>query len=368
METKKTGKEYTSLFQLFKTPTKEMPQIFTFVGEDSYEFELITDFYKEALNKQGETFEIIVIVAEGGDQNKLFAELFTPDMFFPKKLIIVKHGTAFFKPILDPKASTEYRDFNVGFKKNITSVSDKIFFLVHYDSKDLPASFNTLFQSQHSYYKPKILYQSDITKTLREVLEQEHVQLENDAWDEFVHKIPANIGAYLKSIRKLKQYLNKTKFTLDDINAILFNQTQINPSTLVDYLVQGRKTEFFKEFTKFTDDNGDILSFLTRLLYKLDEIRKFRIIRTKHNGEVPIPVMDELLKTGHFSEGRKNFMRKQLATESKHFTEKSLNDFYELLIEMNIKFKSGLRNEEGRIYFSQKMMDAFRILQQTSSN
>ncbi|TGN20331.1 DNA polymerase III subunit delta [Leptospira idonii] len=368
METKKNGNELISLFQLFKNGGKNLPQIFTFVGEDSYEFEIAVDFYKEQLNQQGEPFEILVIVPEGGEQSKLFAELFTPDMFFPKKLIIVKHGASFFKSIIDPKATNENRDYQVGFKKNITSVSEKINLLVHYDAKDLPAGYTSLFQGNFSYYKPKVLYQSDISRALKEVLDQEHVQLEQDAWDEFVHRTPANVGAYLKGIRKLKQYLNKSKFGLEDINSILFNQNELNPSTLVDCLVQIRKAEFFKEFTKYADDNGDVLSFLTRLLYKLDEIRKFRIIRAKHNGEVPIPVMDEILKTGNFSDGRKNFMRKQLASDSKHFNEKSLNEFYELLIEMNIKYKSGLRDEEGRIYFIQKMMDAFRILHGTSSN
>ncbi len=368
MDTKKSSTEFPSLFQLFKLTEKNLPKIFVYVGEDSYEFEIAVDFFKEKLYVQGQNLDIIVIVAEGGEQTKLFAELFTPDMFFPRKLIILKNGNAFFKPLLEPKANSELSDYVAGFKKNITSLSDNINLLIHYDGKDLPASFATLFQNQFSFYKPKTIYQNEILKVLKEVLEQESVQLEEDARDEFIHRIPANVGSYLKNIRKLKQYLNKNKFSLSDINSTLFTQTEMNSTTLVECLIQSKKTEFYKEFTKYSDDNGEILTFLTRLLYKLDEIRKIRIIRSKHNGEIPIPIMDDILKTASYSEARKGFMRRQLTNESKSFTDKSLNQFYEILIEMNIKYKSGLRDEEGRIYFIQRTLEMFKIIQSSVSN
>jgi DNA polymerase-3 subunit delta len=368
MDTKKSAFEISSLFQLFKIPEKSLPQVFTYVGEDSFEFEIAVDYFKEKLDKQGQNLDIIVIVAEGGEQTKLFAELFTPDMFFPRKLIILKNGTAFFKPILDAKANSEYSDYVSGFRKNITNLSENINLLIHYDGRDLPSTFSNLFQNNFAFYKPKTLYQNDIPKALKEVLDQEGVQLEDAAWDEFIHRTPANVGSYLKGIRKLKQYLNKNKFTISDINSILFTQTEMNVTTMVDSLIQSKKSEFYKEFTKFSDDNGEILAFLTRLLYKLDEIRKIKVIRSKHNGEIPIPIMDELLKTGSYSEARKGFMRRQLTTDAKYFTDRSLNRFYEILIEMNIKYKSGLRNEEGRVYFIQRTMEMFKLIQASASN
>jgi DNA polymerase-3 subunit delta len=368
MDTKKTATEISSLFQLFKIPEKSLPRVFVYSGEDSFEFEIAVDFFREKLDKLGEKLDIIVIVAEGGEQVKLFAELFTPDMFFPRKLIIIKNASAFFKPLLESKANSEFSDYVSGFKKNIVNISESITLLIHYDNRDLPSSFATLFQNHYSFYKPKVLYQNDIPKALKEVLDQEAVQLEDAARDEFIHRTPANVGSYIKGIRKLKQYLNKSKFTLADINSILFTQTEMNANTLVENLIQAKKTEFYKEFTKFSDDNGEILAFLTRLLYKLDEIRKIRVIRSKHNGEIPIPIMDDLLKTASFSEARKGFMRRQLTSDAKNFTEKALNQFYEILIEMNIKYKSGLRNEEGRVYFIQKTMELFRILHVSSSS
>ncbi|MDZ4725131.1 MAG: DNA polymerase III subunit delta [Leptospira sp.] len=368
MDTKKSAIEYPSLFQLFKTSDKNLPSVFTYVGEDSFEFEIAVDFFKDKLEKQGQALDIIVIVAEGGEQSKLFAELFTPDMFFPRKLIILKNGTAFFKPILESKANSDYSDYVSGFKKNIISLSDNITLLVHYDAKDLPASYLNLFQNNFSFYKPKTIYQQDIGKALKEVLEQENVQLEEEAWDEFIHRIPPNVGSYIKNVRKLKQYLNKSKFTLADINSILFTQTEMDITSLVESLIALKKPEFYKEFTKFSGDNGEILAFLTRLMYKLDEIRKVRVIRSKYNGEIPIPVMDDILKTGSFSEGRKGFMRRKLSSDSKNFTEKSLNQFYEILIDMNIKYKSGLRDEEGKVFFIQKSMELFRIIHVSSSN
>ncbi|EOQ95670.1 DNA polymerase III, delta subunit [Leptospira wolbachii serovar Codice str. CDC] len=369
METKKSqAREFTSLFQLFKTQTSNLPQFFAYSGEDSYEFELIIDHYKETLSKSAGTYEIILIVSESGEQAKLFAELFTPDMFYPRKLIIVKQATALFKPILDTKSAQEWKDFASGFRKNITSVSDEIFLLVHYDSKDIPQSLIQLFQSTLNYYKTKFLYPSDYPKVFKDVCDQEQVHFESNASDEFIHRVPANVGAYLKSVKKLKQYLHRSKFTIEDINAVLFSQNELNTNILVESLIQKRKVDFFKEFTKFSDQNSEILSFLTRLTYKLDEIRKIKVIRSRHNGEVPIPLMDELLKTGSYSDARKNFVRRQLVSDSAIFTDKILDQFYDQVIEMNIKFKSGLRDEEGKNYFLQKIMHLFSLLQERSSN
>lgn len=368
MDTKKKAIEISSLFQLFKLAEKELPEVFVYVGEDSFEFEIAVDYFKEKLDQHAEKLDVVVIVAESGEHTNLFSELFSPNMFFPRKLIILKNGAAFFKPILEAKQKSELADYVASFKKNIGSISDNTNLLIHYDGKDLPATFSDLFQNHYSFYKPKVIYPNDIPKALKEVLEKESVQLEEEARDEFIHRIPASVGSYIKSIRKLKQYLNKNKFTLSDIHSILFSQNEMNVSTLVDCLIQSKKSEFYKEFTKFSDENSEILSFLTRLLYKLDEIRKIKVIRSKHSGEIPIPLMDELLKTGGFSEARKGFMRRQLVNDAKYFTEKSLNEFYDILIEMNIKYKSGLRNEEGRVYFIQRTMEMFKIIQVSSSS
>lgn len=368
MESKKTpSREFPSLFQVLKTTEKDLPQCLGYVGEDSFEFELIIDHYKKVLNHDSNQYETI-LVSESGEQGKLFAELFTPDMFFPRKLIILKQAANFFKPILDAKANQDWKDYSSGFKKNISNFSNEIFFVFHYEGKDIPKNLETLFQGNLSFYKTKALYQSDYAKTLKEVCEKENISLAAEAFEEFIHRIPPNLGAYIKSVQKLKQYLNKSKFTLDDINGILFNQNELNVGYLVESLVQNKKQDFFKEFTKFADQNSEILNFLTRLTYKMDEIRKIKVIRSKHNGEVPIPVMDELLKTSNFSEGRKNFIRRQLIGEAANFSDKLLDDFYSIIIDLNIKFKSGLRDSEGRQYFLQKILSCFTLLQEKSSN
>lgn len=369
METKKSHPgEYKSLFPLFKLGAKQLPQCFGYIGEDSYEFELIVEHYKALLNTKEEPCEILVIVSDSGEHAKLFAELFTPDMFFPKKLIILKQGNAFFKPILDQKSNQDWKDYASGFRKNVTAISDKIHFLIHFEGKDLGTSLTQLFQDKLSYFKSKPLYPSDYPKTLKEVSEQEQVILEQNAFDEFIHRSPANLGAYIKNIKKLKSYLHKNKFSLEDVNTVLFSQNEINVGLLVDSFVQRRKQEFFKEFSKYTDQNADILNFLTRLTYRLDEIRKIRIIKSKHRGEIPIPVMDEILKTKGFSDARKNFLRRQWTQEASYFTEKVLEYSYNEIIQINIKLKRGLRNEEAKQFFVQRILALFNILQDKSSS
>ncbi len=367
-ETKKTGTELGSLYQLLKIKKIPLPSIFVYVSEDSFEFEIAIEHYKEVLEKSGIVAEILVFVSESGDHGKLFAEVFTPDMFFPNKLIILKNGSSFFKPLLDSKASSEFKDIASAFQKNVPSISSDIHFLIHYDQKDLPAAFHKLFQGEFSLYKPKAIYSKDIKPALNEALEQEGIELEPEAADEFVHKIPPHTGAYIKNLRKLKLFLNKKKFSKSDVENVLFGQSSLNIQNLVEHLIFSRKGEFFKEFTKFEYENSEILSFLSRLLNKLDEIRKFRILRINNRGEVPIPIMVEYLRFYSYSEGRNYHMRNQLIKEASLFTTKSLIQIYEIILSLNIKFKSGLRDEEGRIYFNQRILEIFQILSEPTSS
>jgi hypothetical protein len=86
MDTKKSATEIPSLFQLFKLGEKALPKVFTYVGEDSFEFEIAVDFFKEKLDKQGENLDIIVIVAEGGEQQDYLRNFLHQICFFRENL------------------------------------------------------------------------------------------------------------------------------------------------------------------------------------------------------------------------------------------------------------------------------------------
>lgn len=362
IEHKKKPIEIANLYQILSKKKLPLPNILVYVSEDSYEFELALDHYKEVLNQSGLQADTHVFVSETGDIPKLFAELFTPDMFYPTKLLVIKNASSFFKPLIDPKEKGEWKDIQMGFSNGITEISNETFLLIHYNNKDLPATFSKLFNGNYTYYKPKVLFPSDIPKVLDEIFEQEKVTFDEDARDEFVYRLTPNSGTYIKSIKKLKLTLGKSKFNKNEIEKVLFLQSSLNPNLLVDYLFQGRKGDFFREFAKFNLDNSEILIFLSRFLTRLDDIRRYKTIKVQSQGEVSMQMMDEYMGMSMFSDAKKNFLRRQLNKESNIMTIKALIGIYEIIVEMNLKYKSGLKDEEGKIYFQKKILDIFHYI------
>jgi DNA polymerase-3 subunit delta len=226
---------------------KSLPQVFIYVSTDSFEFDLITETYRNELTTSGEPLEVVVYVAETGDFEKLFSEMFNFSMFSSQKLLIIRSGADFFKSILTAGKKEMYDSF----RRNIPNLAEKVYVLLHYDSKDIPAKLSNLFDNRFALLKNRNFYADERRPALEGILKTEKVHLEDAARDEFIHRIQPNTGAYIKAIRKLKLMLNKKEFTLPDIEEVLFNRAEFNPFQLVDLLFSNNKHEFFREFSKF---------------------------------------------------------------------------------------------------------------------
>lgn len=339
-----------------------LPGIFIYTSLDSFEFDLVTDTYRTLMAKNG-PFETVVYVAETGDFEKLFSEMFNFSMFSAQKLLIIRSGSDFFKPILLAGKKEQFESF----KRNIPNLSDQTCVLIHYDAKDLPAKMFTLFDNKFALLKSRNFYQDERKPALEAILKAEKVNLEEAAKDEFLYRIPPNTGSYTKSIRKLKLILNKKDFTLQDVEEVLFSRADFSPFHQVDLLFQKNRMEFFREFSKLKSDSdtgtASYLSLLNALLNRLDETRKARLLLNRL-GEND-PQFFKYMGMESYSDNRKWFTKNKLKKETKIFNEEAMSFLYDLILELNIRAKVGSMKEMDHYFFIREFEKLFRILEKT---
>lgn len=339
---------------------KNLPQVFIYVSLDSFEFDLITDTYRNELQNSGNPFEVVVYVAETGDLEKLFSEMFNMSMFSPQKLLIIRSGSDFFKSILTAGKKELYESF----RRNMANLGEQVFVIIHYDAKDIPAKLSNLFDNRFGLLKNRNFYADERRPALEGILRTEKVQLEESAKDELIHRIPPNTGAYIKAIRKLKLMLNKKEFLLADIEEVLFNRSEFNPFQLVDLLFNNNKSEFFRELSKLKpgpESSFAFLSLLTALLNRVDEVRKAKILLKRFRDENDAEFF-KYLGMASYSDGRKRFVKGRLRREAKLFSTQTLDFLYHLILTLNIRAKTNAVKDESNLYAIREFDKLFEML------
>ncbi|MDX1958846.1 MAG: DNA polymerase III subunit delta [Leptospiraceae bacterium] len=340
--------EFKNYSELKTKTLLELPKILFYVALDSFEFDLTTDYYRVLLQKSGEPFEVVVYVAEPGDLERFFSELFNLSMFSSQKLVIIKSGTEFFKPILLQSNKEMFENF----KRNIHSISEDIFVMIHYDNKDLPTKLSSMFNDTFSIIKSKTVYPSERKALLEEILKQEKLHLDEDAKEEFINRIQPSSGAYAKSILKLKSIYEKKQFSLKEVEEVLFPSSEFNPFEMSEAVFTRDKTGFRNEFYKLKrtkEDTGPFLTVLSSLLSKADEVRKASILFnvTKDDEKEFFKQMG----MDYYTDGRKRFTKIRLKKEVQLFHKETLDYLYDTLLELNILVKTSSSKDELYDYF-----------------
>lgn len=359
---KKEIQEFKTILEVLRLNTLEkLPRIFIYAAQESFEFDLLIDHYKQLYDKLPEPYETVVYVSEEGEQESLFSELFNISMFSAWKLIIIKSGTNFFKPIF----TESYKEYVKNFKRSLPYLDEKICILIHYDKKEIPNALSSLFLDKFALLKSKVLYPNERLKELENILKNEKITFEQDASDEFIHRIPPNSGAYIKNIQKLKTLIPKKHYTKEDIKEGLFASSEFNPFYLTDCIFQNNRLEFYKEFSKIKlyDDSavGQILSFLTNFLNRLDEVRKAKILFKTYYKEEDSEEFFRHLKMEGYSPKRKYVVKERLKKEVHIFNEEILSFCYDIVVDLNIKMKSG-NLKENKFYFLAKFNTLFELI------
>ncbi|MCB1159174.1 MAG: DNA polymerase III subunit delta, partial [Leptospiraceae bacterium] len=231
--------QYKNYLEFREKAKTDLPNLMIYCSLDSYEFDILADHYREILKSKEEAFEVAIFVSEPGDLEKLFSEVFNLSMFSSLKLIIIKSGSDFFKPLLLAKGKALYDNF----KRSIPELSEKVYLLIHYDDKDIPSKLLSMFQHKLGLLKNRNFYPNEKKAALESILKFEKITLDPAASDEFIHRIPPNTGSYLKNIQKLKLLLNKKEYTLEDIEEALFGNVDFNPFHITDLFFSGDKRE-----------------------------------------------------------------------------------------------------------------------------
>lgn len=342
--------------------SRPLPQITGYVSIDSYEFEEITEFYREWLRKEYLQFETIVFTGETGDLQTFFSQVFNPDMFYPTKLLIIRSGLSFFKPFIGT-GSKKTNDLFKQFTDQFSFISDKTYILFHYDHWDIPQNLRKLFQNQLAVVLSKSFFANQTKQALEKILKYEDLSMSPEAMDEFLFRTPPYFGHYLKNIRKLRMFTNRKKFELSDIEQILITESKTNYQELANYFFQFRKQDFFREFSKITDINAELGTILAKILERLNELRIFKIYHRKFHGIIPQEELFLALGMGSYSQGRKYHIFQELSNQSKYLTDFAIMEIYNGLIDLNFKHKFSSHPESLKIYSKQKFLNLFSVLE-----
>ena len=359
---KKDILEFKNSPEILNKNLTELPGILLYVSEDSLEYDLLAGHYKDLFRKIGEQFEIISFVSEEEDISRLFTELFNYSMFSNWKLILIRSGNDLFKSIAGKKDMGEF------FKRNIQNISEKIYIVVHIDSREVSSKITSLFNQKYGILKNRNFYIEERKKALEDICRSEKVVLDQDAIEEFIHRIPPNTGSYFRGITKLKNLLHKKHFSSKEVIDILFPSNQFNAYQLTETIFQGNKAEFYKEFAKLKQEGENqtrgILFFLSSMLSRLDEVRKAKILfqRLKDNDSE----IFKHLGMDSYSDGRKRFIKNRLRRESNLFSDRAILFLYDFLIKLNMREKRSQMktiDSEG-LFFQTNMERLFLILEE----
>lgn len=356
--TKKEIFEYKSYLDLLNET--KIPKILIYNSSDTFEFDLIVDFYKAYFKKTGEVCENIIFVSEEGDQAKFHSELFNFSMFSTTKFIVIKSGVEFFKPFLTAKSEI-YQTFH----RSIETFPENIYILIHYDSKEVHAKLLSMFRNRIHLLKSRTMYQNEVRPNLERILKAEKVSMDHDAVDEFIYRIPHTNGAFTKNIQKLKLFLNKKSFTLDDINQVLFNHSGFNVFAFTDLFFENNVHAFFKEYTKLKLDSGmrgHLIGICSRLLDRLDQIRKYKVLMKRLQVSDKESEIFKFLGMNSLSDRAKNFQRMKFKKESMLIHDRVMEYMYNFLLEFNIKLKSSEVGNDLYVYFIQRIEKAFLLM------
>ncbi|TGK07155.1 DNA polymerase III subunit delta [Leptospira semungkisensis] len=336
-----------------KPSIEALPQVLFVVSQDSYEFGVVSDLYKNAYKKNADPYEIVVFVAEPGDLENFQSEASNLDMFAAQKLFIIKSGVTFFKPLLGKnKSKNSPKSYSINLPESVRVI-------VHYDHWDVPKELLSIFGQGSSYFKSSKIYPDKRKDAFLRACKEVEVKLDEEAEEEFILKVSPSAGAYLRNLEKLKLYLGKKSFGIADLREVLFQSSEFSSSEIVDYFFEKDYGRFSREFSKFKIGKDSILIFLTLLKDHLDQLRIYKIILRLYDKVLSEKEQSSLLGIESYSPARKNHTFKRLRRESSSFSDMEIKELYEFLIEINQKVKTSSEKEETIYYFFRKMEEFF---------
>jgi DNA polymerase-3 subunit delta len=346
-----------------KNQSSSLPRVTCYVSEDPIEFDLLVDFYKNQIQKEGSQYQINIYVSEQGDFEKFVTDVVTVDLFVPKKFIIIKSGKDLFKPISSSgKADKVYNNFESAMKK----IPDNIYILIHYNSWDISSKVTKSFGDQIVSIKPKTLYKTDQRQALNQVIKREEIHFSEEGISEFLYVSQPSIGAYLKNVKKLKLFYPKKTIGKEEIMNVLYDKNEFNSANLIEKFLDGSQSDFFRESLKLDSDPKYLLIFCTQLLTKIDEIRKYKILLKRYANNLPEDVLFPKLGWESYSDGRKYHQKKNLVQHSRKWKDKYLLEAYQFLIDLNSKIKTSSSKDEIQFFFQTGMNQLFDAIHKSN--
>lgn len=329
----------------------EKPKILLISGSDAQSLDALLVRIRKRLRAEIGQFESIVFTAENGEDNRLLQEVFNVPLFSPYRLLIIKQADVIFKNIL--ASTTRLKSL----KGQFQTMPDRTWLIIQYDGK-VPAKMTGLFKDRLLHLVTKELYLNQIPDLIKSVCHKLHLKMEPDAMHYFTENITPKVSEIESRLAVLKELFNDPDHIVktEEIREILFPGQGCNPFALIDGMFSANRHIVERELIHFNANIDHFMAIFKLMLMRTNEIRKTRIAKAAQVRD------DELMQLlGHKS--KHPFVQKKiigrLQTECRRFDYEFLGKVYDLLIQLEIGFRSNVNHKQKMILFKQRIYQLF---------
>lgn len=364
MSAKNISQSSESILDFLEKNKTTYPNLVAYISPDPFEFDLLIQHYKQKFLNEGNPFEVIIFVGEENDSAEFINLILNPDLFSPKKLIIIKTGVEFFGKSLDSEKTTGM--FHT-FQSALTNVPDSIQILIQFqdkgDAKKI-TRFEKLLPGTASLIHSKTFYPNKFGEKLQLASKYVGLHLEAGAKEEFYYRITPHLGTYLSALQKLKLFFaDKKEISKEELLEVLNLKAETNLFQMADAYMANQKKNFLNEFSKLGNSQSQALGFFSILLTKLDEVRKAKVLNRRYNNNIPEEVLYKKLNWETYASGRKYILRSHLNHSLGIFNEKQIGNTYDTIITLNQKFKSITGKDEWKNMFLREFLFLFDAME-----
>ena len=328
--TEKKGLKH--LFSCIDKTDINQPELIFISGNDPDLLESVLDRIRKRLSKEIGKFETTSLSGEPGDDALFLNEVFNISLFGEYRLIIVRQAQETFKQWMNPNQQKRL-------KSDFQNLPERTWVLMQFTGQPTEG-FLKIFGERLLHHKPTEIYPNQLPLVIMETAHKMGLSLQEEAINEIRERVEPREGAVTLALHRLKDSLpadRHTGITLEEVREIIFPNLGMNVFALIDALFAEDRMDSERELSHFNEASDNIFGILKLLLNRTDEIRKFRIGKKMNMNQSE---MLELLGL----KNRPPFIQKKilerLSGESRRFNSERLKRIYDLLISIQIEFKS----------------------------
>ncbi len=325
------------------------PGIIVISGNDHAVFENAFSRIKDRIRRTEGDLEVSLFTGEKGDESKFFQEIFNMPLFSPFRLFVTQEADEVFRSFSGTKGIERL-------KTEIQRIPDRTWLLLFFEgtaSRNIIESFP---KDICIHYQTRDMSPHQVMEYIRHAEKKAGLRLTDDAVMELRDKTEPKSGAIDRALQRLKLFGGEGPVTAERVREILFPVPGVNTYRITDSLFELNHKAFRSEMVRWNPLSDNIFGILKLLLMRTDEIRRAKTGFAHGMND------DEILELLSLK-GRHPFIQKQILNrlhhEVRNFSHARLIRIYDLLIRLQISFRSNVPASEQLHFFETGILETF---------